>query len=292
MPRSMTGYGRSMKAFGSHEITVEVRAVNHRFFEFNCRLPRQYSFLEEKLKTLFATKISRGKVEAYVSIVCTDGSDALVTVNSALAKAYIDALRGANNELCLNDDLTLSQLFRMSDVFSVTKVETDEDELWEMVSETANEALDSFVAMRAVEGARLADDIEVKLTFIEETVEKIETRSPDVTKEYREKLYAKLSALLEDKNLDESRILTEAAIFADKTAVDEELVRLRSHIAQYRELLKLDEPIGKKLDFLIQEMNREVNTTGSKCSDLTITHMVVDLKSVIEKIREQIQNIE
>ncbi len=292
MPKSMTGFGRATGSYSSHEITVELRSVNHRFFEFNCRLPRQYAFLEEKLKSLFAAKINRGKVECYVSISVTDGSDASVEVNTALAKAYVDALHTANESLELKDDISLSQLFRMGDVFNVTKVESDEDELWKMVSETANNALEGFLSMRKVEGDRLRDDILIKLTTIEETVEKIEKRSPEVTKEYRNKLYNRLQELLGDKNIDEARILTEAAIFADKTAVDEELVRLRSHIAQYRELLASDEPIGKKLDFLTQEMNREVNTTGSKCSDLTITHMVVDLKSVIEKIREQIQNIE
>ncbi len=292
MPKSMTGFGRATGSYSSHEITVELRSVNHRFFEFNCRIPRQYAFLEEKLKSLFAAKINRGKVECYVSINVTDGCDASVEVNTSLAKAYIDALKKANDSLGLNDDLTLSQLFRISDVFNVTKVESDEDELWKMVSETANQALESFLTMRKVEGDRLRDDILTKLVTIENTVEKIETRSPQVVNEYRNKLHNRLQELLADKSVDEARILTEAAIFADKTAVDEELVRLRSHIAQYRELLSLDEPIGKKLDFLTQEMNREVNTTGSKCSDLTITHMVVDLKSIIEKIREQIQNIE
>ncbi len=292
MSKSMTGFGRATGSYSSHEITVELRSVNHRFFEFNCRIPRQYAFLEEKLKSLFAAKINRGKVECYVSINVTDGCDAAVEVNTSLAKAYIDALKNANDSLGLNDDLTLSQLFRISDVFNVTKVESDEDELWKMVSETANQALESFLTMRKVEGDRLRDDILTKLVTIENTVEKIETRSPQVVNEYRNKLHNRLQELLADKSVDEARILTEAAIFADKTAVDEELVRLRSHIAQYRELLSLDEPIGKKLDFLTQEMNREVNTTGSKCSDLTITHMVVDLKSIIEKIREQIQNIE
>lgn len=292
MPKSMTGYGRASHSYESYEITVEVRAVNHRFFEFSCRMPRQYSFLEEKLKALFASKINRGKVETYVSINCIDGSDASVEVNAALANSYISALRTANEQLNLNDDLTLSQLFRMSDVFTVSKIETDEDELWKLVSEVASEALNSFIDMRAIEGEKLKNDILSKLDFIEDTVSKIEARSPDVTAEYRQKLFARLTDILGDKNIDESRILTEAAIFADKTAVDEETVRLRSHISQYRDLLQLDEPIGKKCDFLIQEMNREVNTTGSKCSDLTITRMVVDLKSTIEKIREQIQNIE
>ncbi len=292
MPKSMTGYGRASKSFESYEITVEVRSVNHRFFEFSTRISRQYSFLEDKLKALFASKINRGKVETYVSINRINGTDAVVEVNAELANSYISALRNANEQLGLNDDLTLSQLFRMSDVFTVSKAETDEDELWSLVSETASEALDSFIAMRTVEGERLKNDILLKLDFIEDTVTHIETRSPDVTSEYRNKLYNRLCDVLGDKNIDESRILTEAAIFADKTAVDEETVRLRSHVAQYRDLLQLDEPIGKKLDFLVQEMNREVNTTGSKCSDLTITRMVVDLKSTIEKIREQIQNIE
>ncbi len=292
MPKSMTGYGRASKSFEAYEISVEVRSVNHRFFEFSTRISRQYSFLEDKLKSLFASKINRGKVETYVSINRINGSDSVVEVNAELANNYISALRNANEQLGLNDDLTLSQLFRMSDVFTVSKSEVDEDELWALVSATASEALDSFIEMRTVEGERLKNDILSKLDFIEETVTQIETRSPDVTKEYRTKLYTRLCDVLGDKNIDESRILTEAAIFADKTAVDEETVRLRSHIAQYRDLLQLNEPIGKKLDFLIQEMNREVNTTGSKCSDLTITRMVVDLKSTIEKIREQIQNIE
>ncbi len=292
MPKSMTGYGRASKSFEAYEITVEVRSVNHRFFEFLTRISRQYSFLEDKLKSLFASKINRGKVETYVSINRINGSDSVVEVNADLANNYISALRTANEQLGLNDDLTLSQLFRMSDVFTVSKSEIDEDELWALVSETAAEALDSFIEMRTIEGERLKNDILSKLDFIEETVTQIETRSPDVTKEYRTKLYTRLCDILGDKNIDEARILTEAAIFADKTAVDEETVRLRSHVAQYRDLLQLNEPIGKKLDFLVQEMNREVNTTGSKCSDLTITRMVVDLKSTIEKIREQIQNIE
>lgn len=292
MPKSMTGYGRASKVFEQYEITVELRSVNHRFFEFSARIPRQFAFIEDKLKALYSSKISRGKVETYVSINCINGSDVTVEVNSALAENYISALRKANETLCIKDDITLSQLFRMNDVFTITKSETDEELLWSLVKETAEEALSSFITMRESEGERLKNDLNQKLDYIEETVSKIEERSPDVTKEYREKLYSRLCDLLGDKNVDESRLLTEAAIFADKTAVDEETVRLRSHISAYRELLESSEPIGKKLDFLVQEMNREVNTTGSKCSDLAITRMVVDLKSAIEKIREQIQNIE
>lgn len=292
MPKSMTGYGRSKMLFGAREITVEIRSVNHKFFEFSSRVPRQYGYIEDKLKALFSASVSRGKVEAYVSISTNDGSDVSVEVNTPLAENYISALRKANSTLNLTDDITLTRLFGIPDIFTVTKAETDENELWEEVRATASAALEGFVDMRRREGERLKADILTKLDYIEETVAKIELRSPEVTKEYRERLYQKLCDILQDKNIDEARILTEAAIFADKTAVDEETVRLKSHVASFRELLELDEPIGKKLDFLVQEMNREVNTTGSKCSDLTITKMVVDLKSTIEKVREQIQNIE
>ena len=292
MPKSMTGYGRSKMLFGAREITVEIRSVNHKFFEFSSRVPRLYGYIEDKLKALFSASISRGKVEAYVSISTNDGSDVSVEVNTPLAENYISALRKANSTLNLTDDITLTRLFGIPDIFTVTKAETDENELWEEVRATASAALEGFVDMRRREGERLKADILTKLDYIEETVAKIELRSPEVTKEYRERLYQKLCDILQDKNIDEARILTEAAIFADKTAVDEETVRLKSHVASFRELLELDEPIGKKLDFLVQEMNREVNTTGSKCSDLTITKMVVDLKSTIEKVREQIQNIE
>lgn len=292
MPKSMTGYGRSKMLFGAREITVEIRSVNHKFFEFSSRVPRQYGYIEDKLKALFSASISRGKVEVYVSISTNDGSDVSVEVNTPLAENYISALRKANSTLNLTDDITLTRLFGIPDIFTVTKAETDENELWEEVRATASAALEGFVDMRRREGERLKADILTKLDHIEETVAKIELRSPEVTKEYREKLYQKLCDILQDKSIDEARILTEAAIFADKTAVDEETVRLKSHVASFRELLELDEPIGKKLDFLVQEMNREVNTTGSKCSDLTITKMVVDLKSTIEKVREQIQNIE
>lgn len=292
MPRSMTGYGRAVKTFENREITVEIKAVNHRFFEFFARVPRQYSFLEERLKKLFSPSINRGKVETYVSIAAIGDPDEVVKPNVEIMKSYVVALRAANAELGIADDLALSNLLRIPDAFTVEKAEEDEEQLWEQVKSAAEEALSAFIEMRKAEGERLKSDILIKLSEIEANVERVEKRSPEVVKRHYDRLYAKLCELLQDKNVDEQRLLTECAIFADKTAVDEESVRLHSHIAQYRELLELDEPIGKRLDFLIQEFNREVNTTGSKCSDLDITKIVLEMKGTVEKIREQIQNIE
>lgn len=292
MPRSMTGYGRAVKVFEQREITVELKAVNHRFFEFSARAPRQYSFLEERLKKLFSTEINRGKVEAYVNIVVTAGPTETVEPNFGVIESYVNALRTVGERLNVTDDLSLSHILRIPDAFTVLKTEEDEEQLWDEVRQTAEEALAGFIEMRRVEGEKLRSDVSQKLDEIEADVLKVVERSPEVTKQYRERLYNKLCEVLADKNIDDQRVLTEAAIFADKTAVDEETVRLGSHISQYRELLKLDEPIGKRLDFLIQEFNREVNTIGSKCNDLSITKLVLEMKAAIEKIREQIQNIE
>ena len=292
MPRSMTGYGRAVQVFDTRERTVELKAVNHRFFEFFARVPRQYSFLEERLKKLFSKEINRGKVEAYVSVTAIGEPDEQVVANVEVIKSYVDALREIKDGLGVQDDLSLSHLMRIPDAFTVTKREEDEEELWQQVADTAEEALAGFVAMRETEGEKLKSDILGKLDEIEANVTKVEERSPSVTEEYRERLFLKLSELLKDQSIDRQRILTEAAVFADKTAVDEETVRLRSHISQYREILGQSEPIGKRLDFLIQEFNREVNTIGSKCNDLSITKMVLDMKNCVEKIREQIQNIE
>ena len=292
MPRSMTGYGRAVKVFDDREITVELKAVNHRFFEFTARTPRQYAFLEERLKKLFSAEINRGKVEAYVSVAAIDEPDETVEANADIIKSYVAALRSVGGEIGVPDDLALSHLLRIPDAFTVTKREEDEEAVWEEVRETAEEALSAFVAMRTAEGEKLKSDILTKVDEIERGVAAVTERSPEVTEKYRERLFAKLSELLADRAVDEQRILTEAAIFADKTAVDEETVRLKSHISQCREILSLSEPIGKRLDFLIQEFNREVNTIGSKCNDLEITKTVLNMKNAVEKIREQIQNIE
>lgn len=292
MIKSMTGFGRERKVIGSREILVEIRSVNHRYYEFTAKTPRAYGYLDEKLKAFMHGAITRGKVEVSVSIYNQEGVNANIEINREIAKGYLNALRDSAEELSLEDDLKLSNVLRLPDVFTVVKVIDDEEEIWQQVSEVAGAALQRFVEMRVTEGEKMYADISSRLDMIEDTVEKIEKLSPASVDAYRQRLYDKIAEVVGDRNIDESRILTEAAIFADKIAVDEETVRLKSHISQFRELLKSGEPVGRKLDFLVQEMNREVNTTGSKASELEITRMVVDMKSEIEKIREQIQNIE
>lgn len=292
MIRSMTGYGRSQQTLDGREILVEIKSVNHRYFEFSARVPRAYGYLEEKLKSFLQGKVSRGKIEMGVTIYNIEGKDALIEVNSSIAKGYVDALRKANETLELKDDITLSNLIRLPDIFNVIKNTEDDEVIWNDVKVVAEEALNSFVSMREAEGVKMREDVEQRLDYIEKLVEKVEERSPMVTEAYRERLYNKLVEILNDKKIDEQRILTEAAVFSEKTAVDEETVRLKSHINQFRSLLEINEPVGRKLDFLIQEFNRESNTIGSKAQDVEITKIVVELKSEIEKIREQIQNIE
>lgn len=292
MIRSMTGYGRSQMIINGRDILVEIRSVNHRYYEYNSRVPRAYNYIDEKLKALLKSGISRGKVDVSVTINNIEGRDTEVAVNKGVAEGYINALRGVADELCVADDLTLSNLIRLPDVFIVQKTPDNEDEIWNDVSKVAEEALSRFVAMREIEGEKMRNDVLSKADFIIEMVEKVEELSPKTVESYRERLYRKLSEVLEGKDIDQQRIVTEAAIFAEKIAVDEETVRLRSHISQLRELVNSNESIGRKLDFIVQEMNREVNTIGSKAQDLNITKIVVDMKAELEKIREQIQNIE
>lgn len=273
-------------------IIVEIKSVNHRYYEFTSRVPRSCGYLDEKLKSFIQGKVSRGKIDVGVSIQSDSVSDEKIEVNSEVAKGYITALRSANEELGLEDDLTLSRIMRLPDIFDVKKIEEDEETVWNEVKSVAEKALERFIAMREAEGEKMREDILSRLDYITELVEKIEKKSPETTEKYRKKLFDKISEVLKDTNVDEQRILTEAAIFSEKTAVDEETVRLRSHINQCREMLSMNEAVGRKLDFLIQEFNREANTIGSKCQDIEITKVVVDLKSEIEKIREQVQNIE
>ena len=288
----MTGFGRCRESVDGKTIIVEIKSVNHRYYEFSSRVPRSCGYLDEKLKSFIQGKVSRGKVDVGVSIQSDGASDEKIEVNSEVAKGYITALRSANEELGLEDDLTLSRIMRLPDIFDVKKIEEDEETVWNEVKTVAEKALGRFIAMREAEGAKMRDDILSRLDYITELVEKIEKKSPETTEKYRKKLFDKISEVLKDTNVDEQRILTEAAIFSEKTAVDEETVRLRSHINQCREMLSMNEAVGRKLDFLIQEFNREANTIGSKCQDIEITKVVVDLKSEIEKIREQVQNIE
>lgn len=288
----MTGFGRCLESVDGKTIIVEIKSVNHRYYEFSSRVPRSCGYLDEKLKSFIQGKVSRGKIDVGVSIQSDGVSDEKIEVNSEVAKGYITALRSANEELGLEDDLTLSRIMRLPDIFDVKKIEEDEETVWNEVRSVAEKALERFIAMREAEGAKMREDILSRLDYITELVEKIEKKSPETTEKYRKKLFDKISEILNDTNVDEQRILTEAAIFSEKTAVDEETVRLRSHINQCREMLSMNEAVGRKLDFLIQEFNREANTIGSKCQDIEITKVVVDLKSEIEKIREQVQNIE
>ena len=292
MIKSMTGFGRERIVNESREILVEIRSVNHRYFEFFAKTPRAYGYLDEKLKELLKTSISRGKVEVSVSIYTQEGVNAEIEINKELAKGYLNALRNSADELQLEDDLTLARIMRLPDIFTVIKKTEDEEVIWNEVKTVAESALAKFVEMRTIEGEKMYADISSRLDYLEEAVSKIENRVPSVLEGYKQRLYDKIKETLDNRDVDDQRVITEVAIFADKIAVDEETVRLRSHISQFRDLIKSKEPVGRKLDFLIQEMNREVNTTGSKAQDLFITQLVVDMKSEIEKIREQIQNIE
>ena len=293
MVTSMTGYGRSQQSIDGRDITVEIKSVNHRYFEFSARVPRAFGYLEEKLKGYLQGKISRGKVEAGVTVVDTGAAHTAVDINHELAASYINAMRVTGEKLSLQDDLTVSSLMRFSDLFSVHRVQEDEETIWTEVRLVADGAIERFIAMRATEGERLKADILERLESIESRVAAVAEQSPRTEAAYRERLTAKIREVLEDRPIDETRIVTEAAIFADKIAVDEETVRLRSHIASFRDILgAFNGPIGRKLDFLVQEMNREANTIGSKAQDAATAQVVVEIKSDIEKIREQIQNIE
>ncbi len=292
MIKSMTGYGRAQQLVDGMNITVEIKSVNHRYFEFSSKLSRTYGFLDEKLKSFFNGKLTRGKMECFVQIEAVEEPDTVISLNHSLVQGYINAYKELAEEYGLENDIKVSDISRVGDIFSVRKQAADEDRIWAAVSVVAEAALEGFVSMREREGARLRADVLSRLDEIINNVEFIEERSPQTVAEYNEKLLGRLRELLADAHIDEQRILTEAAIFADKIAVAEETVRLRSHISQLRLFLDSSEAIGKKMDFLVQELNREANTIGSKAQDVEIARRVVSIKAEIEKIREQIQNIE
>lgn len=294
MVKSMTGYGRARKTLNGRDITVEVRSVNNRYLDATVKLPRAYIFTEDAIKQRVQKAVSRGKVDVFVSIDSTGADETVVTVNEALAASYIAALQtiAALGGNALRGEYSAVDVARFPDVLTVTKAEEDLESVQADICSVADEALAAYNAMRAVEGEKLAADIGARLGAIETLTGKVEERSPQTVQEYREKLTARMKEVLQSTTIEETRILTEAAIYADKIAVDEETVRLRSHVSQLRGMLASDEPMGRKMDFLIQEVNRESNTIGSKCNDVDIARVVVELKGEVEKIREQVQNIE
>lgn len=292
MVKSMTGYGRAQKELDGLTVTVELKSVNSRYLEFSSRVYKNYSFLEDKLKSYVRQLISRGKVECSVQIDTTETDDVIVQLNESLASGYVSAVKSLVEKFGLEDDFTVSRLAAHNDIFNIRKAPADEDKIWEAVRQTLDEATESFVVMREAEGKKLIEDILSRADLIISYVEKIEVRSPETIKEYNEKLLARMKELLGDANVEQQRLLTEAAIFADKIAVAEETVRLRSHIDQLREMTGSKEPIGRKMDFLVQEINREANTIGSKANDIEIARLVIEIKAEVEKIREQVQNIE
>ena len=292
MVKSMTGYGRAEDTLNGCTITVELRSVNNRYLDCNVRMPRLYLFAEETIKSRVQNTISRGKVDVFVTLDSTGGEQVQVSVNQPLADGYYAALIQLAERYGLSKDISVSLLSRFPDVLLAEKAEEDVEQRAQDICSVLDRALADFDQMRTREGARLEADVLSRAARIEELVGKVEERSPQTVAEYRAKLEARMNEVLSNTQLDPARILTEAAIFADKVAVDEETVRLRSHIAQLRDMLQSSEPVGRKLDFLIQEVNRECNTIGSKCNDLTVARDVVNMKAEVEKIREQVQNME
>ncbi len=292
MIRSMTGYGRAVDTVDGMTITVELKSVNHRFYEFSAKVYRTYAFLEEKLKAHVGRSVARGKVDCFVQIETEETEDGVVSVNHSLAAGYYNAARELCDRYGLEMDNSVELLMSHPDIFNVKKAPADEEKIWNAVKTVTDEALDAFLHMRETEGEKLKADVLRRADVILRNVEFIEARSPQTVAEYNEKLKTRIRELLGDASVDEQRLLTEAAVFADKVAVAEETVRLRSHLDQLRTFFEATEPIGRKLDFLVQELNREANTVGSKAQDIGIARRVIDIKAEVEKIREQIQNIE
>lgn len=294
MIKSMTGFGRCRTVLHGREISVEIKSVNHRFFEFSCRTPKGYGFLDDKLKALVDSRVSRGKIDMFVTVGTAEDTPAEVKINHSLVSGYINAMKEISETYGIENDVTVTAISRFPDVYTVSKAPENEEEITADVLEAANTAIDGFIAMREAEGEKMKADILGRAEVILATVDEIDERSPQTVKEYEERLLDRINRTLQDYNIniDEQRVLTEVAVFADKVAVAEETVRLRSHFAQLSKIMESQTPIGREIDFIIQEMNREANTIGSKVQDAEIAHKVVKIKSEIEKMREQIQNIE
>lgn len=292
MAKSMTGFGRGEFQNNGMEFRVEIKTVNHRYIDVFIKVPRQISFLEDKIREVLTKSISRGKIDIFVNFDCFGENKKEVLFDEYLADAYIDAIRKMKEKYNLRDDVSISLISKFPDILKVEKVDENEEELWEVLKVALNDAISSLIRMREKEGIELKKSLLEKLVIIEEQLVFIKKRAPEVVKEYKIRLENRINELLEQKPIDEYRIATEVAVFADRCSIDEEIVRLSSHILQFRNTLDLVQPIGRKLDFIIQEMNREINTIGSKANDLKITRNVVEVKGEIEKIREQAQNIE
>jgi len=292
MLKSMTGFGRGEDTVNGLHIIFEVKSVNHKFFETNTRITRGFMFIEERLKAYLQSKLSRGKVDVFLQIEHMGDADVQVQINHSVAAGYYNALKELQDTYLLPDGPSLGILSRCPDVLSIRSTPEDEDAVWQDVLQVVEPTTASLMRMRENEGARLKEDIQSKARRVLEMISRIEQLAPDSVVQYRQRLKERIEELLGDNRFDEQRVLTEVAIFADKAAVDEELVRLRSHFAQLEKLVESQQPVGRKIDFLVQEMNREVNTIGSKSQNTEIAYLVVDIKSEIEKIREQVQNVE
>jgi len=292
MIRSMTGFGRGEYLQDGREFTVEIKTVNHRYSDIFIKMPRQISSLEDRVRAMISKVVSRGKIDVYITYDNSASDARAVKCDEALARAYISAVTALRDKFDLKDDITVSLISKYPDVLKVEQPEEDMEALWEVLKVAVENALASLIEMRQNEGEELKKALLQRIGYIEELIVQIARRAPEVPKEYKQKLEARIKELTEQQTIDENRLMTEVAIFADRCSIDEELVRFSSHMSQMREILGLDQPVGRKLDFLVQEMNREVNTIGSKANDLEITKAVLEIKSEIEKIREQIQNIE
>ena len=292
MVKSMTGYGRAVETVNGREFTVELRSVNNRYLDCTVKLPRSLSFAEEAVKQAVKNTISRGKVDVYISVHSETAADVQVSLNAAMVEGYLAAMKQMVDAYGVRDDISVSLLSRMNEVFTVEKPQVDEEQLLSDLMSVVSKALANYDAMRAAEGKALENDLRSRGNTILELVAQVEAGNGQTVIDYRTRLYNKLKEVLANTAIDESRILTEAAIFADKVCVEEETVRLRSHLEQMNSMLTAGGALGRKLDFLLQEMNRESNTIGSKCTDVKLARIVVDIKAELEKIREQTQNIE
>jgi len=292
MIKSMTGYGAGTAQISGKTFSVEIKSVNSRYSDFSVKLPRIYTFLEDALRKAAGETIKRGKVDIYINVETSGESDVVVNLNKPLAEEYLSALRSLSEELGIASNATAETFLRIPDVFSVEKAPEDNEAITAAVLEALRSALDSFDKMRIAEGEKLALDLKEHLAFIENATAEIEKRSPEIVNEYRRRIEERMRDILQGAAYDETRLLTEVAIFADKVNVNEEIVRLKSHVSQFLQMLENGGCVGRKIDFLIQEMNREINTIGSKSNDLDVARIVIDVKAEIEKLREQIQNVE